>query len=369
MRSVADTAPAQPADMQQQTLRILVVVALVAATLFLLHSLITPILWAGLIAISTWSLRQRAVGPHGLRLAPWLAAALLTGAVVGVFVVPFGYVVVRGWHEVPALMRLWTSSRESGLPAPDWLVGVPWVGAWLSQAWNDRLSAPGELSAFVHSLAGEFDFARGRGLAALVAHDTMKFFFCLVVLFFLYLDGDALAKQIVAVVTRELGPAGRRTLPLVVSSVRGAVNGLVLVGIGVGLLMTLACILAGVPHPAAIGLATGVLGMVPFGAMLVLVLVSLYLIAVSATAAAVVLLVLGSTAIFIADHFVRPKFMTAGTRLPLVLALLGIVGGLETLGVLGLFLGPTLLAIVVAIWRELAVDDPGGPDRQVVPLE
>jgi len=322
MRAVADTGAAEPADMKQQTLRILIGVALVAATLVLLHSLITPILWAGLIAMSTWPLRQRVLGPLGPRFAPWPAAALLTGAV---------------------------------------------VGAWLSQAWNDRLSAPGELSAFVHSLAGEFDFARGRSLAALVAHDTMKFFFCVVVLFFLYLDGDVLATQIVAVVTRELGPTGRRTLALVVSSIRGAVNGLVLVGIGVGLIMTLACIVAGVPHPAAIGLATGVLGMVPFGAMLVLVLVTVYLTAVGSTAAAVVLLVLGSTAIFIADHFVRPKFMTAGTRLPLVLALLGIVGGLETFGVLGLFLGPTLLAIVVAIWRELAVDEPGGTDRLALP--
>ena len=94
--------------------------------------------------------------------------------------------------------------------------------------------------------------------------------------------------------------------------------------------------------------------MVPFGAMLVVVLVAVYLLAVGSTVAAVALLVVGGIAIFIADHFVRPKFMTSGTQLPLVLALLGIVGGLETFGVLGLFLGPTLLAIVVAIWRELA---------------
>ncbi len=288
----------------------------------------------------------------GARFAPW-SALLLTGAVVCVFVVPFAYVVLRGWHEVPALLHLWTSSQESGLPAPPWLGGVPLVGAWLAQAWNDRLGEPGALSAFVHSLAGEFDLARGRTLAA---HDAMKFFFCIVVLFFLYLDGAALAAQIGAVVSRQLGAAGRRTLPLVVASVRGAVNGLVLVGVGVALLMTMACIAAGVPHPAAIGLATGVLGMVPFGAMLVLGLVVVYLLAVGSTGSALVLLAFGATAI-IADHFVRPKFMTAGTRLPLVLALLGIVGGLETFGVLGLFLGPTLLAIMVAIWRELAASE------------
>jgi|KBSMisStaDraftv2_1062788.scaffolds.fasta_scaffold160019_2 predicted PurR-regulated permease PerM len=344
--------------MKQQTLRILVVAVLAVAAWRVLHNLIAPILWAGLIAMATWPLRQRLVGRHKLSFPPW-SALLLTGAVVCVFVVPFAYVVARGWHEAPALLRLWTASKESGLPPPQWLADVPWAGAWLSQLWNERLAAPGELSAFVHSLAGEFDLARGRTLATMIAHDTMKFFFCIVVLFFLYLDGETLAAQIDVVVTRQLGPAGRRTLPLVVSSVRGAMNGLVLVGIGVGVLMTLACILAGVPHPAAIGLATGVLGMVPFDAMFVLVLVAVYITAVGKIATAVALLVLGSTAIFIADHFVRPKFMTAGTRLPLVLALLGIVGGLETFGVLGLFVGPTLLAIVVAIWRELAADEPG----------
>ncbi|HEV7578773.1 MAG TPA: AI-2E family transporter [Caldimonas sp.] len=342
--------------MNPQILRALVVLALAAAGLHLLHNLITPILWAGLIAIATWPLHERLVLRRGARFAPW-SALFLTAAVVCVFVVPFAYVVLHGWHEAPALLHLWTSSQESGLPAPPWLGGVPFIGPWLVQIWNDHLESPGALSAFVHSLGGEFDLARGRTLAALVAHDAMKFFFCIVVLFFLYLDGAALAAQIGAVVLRQLGAAGLRTLPLVVRSVRGAVNGLVLVGVGVALLMTLACIAAGVPHPAAIGLATGVLGMVPFGAMLVLVLVVVYLLAVGATVSALVLLAFGATAIFIADHFVRPKFMSAGTRLPLVLALLGIVGGLETFGVLGLFLGPTLLAILVAIWRELAAPE------------
>ena len=345
--------------MKQQTLRILVVTALVIGALWVLRNLITPVLWAGLIAISTWPLRRRLVGARGLRFTP-AVALLLTTSVVCIIVLPLAYVVVRGWHEVPALLRLWISSQASGLPAPEWLAGVPWGGTWLSQQWNDRLGAPGELSAFVHSLAREFDFARGRSLATLIAHDTMKLFFCVVVLFFLYLDGETLAAQIDAVVHRQLGPAGQRTLPLIVSSVRGAVNGLVLVGIGIGLLMTLGCIVAEVPHPAAIGLATGVLGMVPFGAALVLVLVAVYLVSAGATTTAVVLGIVGATAIFTADHFVRPKFMSAGTRLPLVLALLGIVGGLETFGVLGLFLGPTLLAIVTAIWRGLAAEEPVG---------
>ena len=343
-------------NMKQQVLRTLVVLALALAALRVLHNLITPVIWAGLIAIATWPLQQRLAARLGERAQPRIAV-LLTGLVVCVFLVPFGYVVFRGWHEVPALLRLWTSSQESGLPAPDWLGSVPMVGRWLAQTWNESLAAPGALSELVHSLAGDFDLARGRTLATLVAHDAMKFFFCILVLFFLYLDGEMLAAQIDAVVSRQLGPGGTRALPLVVRSVRGAVNGLVLVAIAIAVLMTIACIVAGVPHPTAIGFAAGVLGMVPFGAMLVLALVAVYLLAVASTASAVVLLALGSATIFVADHFVRPKFMTSGTRLPLVLALLGVVGGLETFGVLGLFLGPTLMAMLVAIWRELALPD------------
>ena len=339
--------------MKQQVLRTLVVLALAVAVVRLLHNLITPVLWAGVIAIATWPLQRRFIARHGARAPVWIAL-LLTVAVVGVFLMPFGYVVFRGWHEVPALLRLWTSSQESGLPEPAWLVNVPLVGKWLSQLWSEWLADPGDLSAIVHSLTGQFDLARGRAIAGLIAHDAMKFFFCIVVLFFLYLDGEALAVQIDAVVSRQLGPAGTRTLPVVVSSVRGAVNGLVLVGVGVAVLMTIACIAAGVPHPAAIGFAAGVLGMVPFGATVVLALVVVYLLAVGSNASAVVLLVFGSATIFFADHFVRPKFMTSGTRLPLVLALLAVIGGLETFGVLGLFLGPTLMAMLVAIWRELA---------------
>ena len=345
--------------MKQQTLRTLAFLTLAATALYLLHGLITAILWAGLIAIATWPLHldlAARLGPRSGRSN----AALLTGVIVSLLLVPFAYVLERAWHEVPALLRLWTSSQEGGLPAPPWLFGVPLAGSWLAREWNDLLGEPGALSGFVHSLAGEFNLARGRTLVALVAHDAMKFFFCIVVLFFLYLDGETLSAQIDAVVSRQLGPEGKRTLPLVVRSVRCAVNGLVLVSFGVAVLMTLACILAEVPHPAAIGLATGVLAMVPFGAAVVLVLVVVYLLSVGSTTSAIALLVLGSICIFIADHFVRPKFMAGESRLPLVLALLGIVGGLETFGVLGLFLGPTLLAILVAIWRELAAPELDG---------
>ena len=340
--------------MKPQTARTVAVVALAAAALVVLHRLIAPILWASVLAVATWPLHDRLRRDTGPRFAR-VSALVLTGAVVVFVGVPFTFLVMRGLGEGPALLHLWASSQEAGLPAPDWVARLPGIGAWAARQWNDTLGEPGALSGVVHSLLGKLDLARGRSLVADVARNAMAFFFCILVLFCLYLDGDTLAAQIDTVVTRQLGPAGRRTLGVVVRSVRGAVNGLVLVGLGVGVLMTIAYAVAGVPHPVALGLATGLFGMVPFGAIVVLALVAVYLLAVGSTTAAIALAVFGAVAIFIADHFVRPVFMAAGSKLPMVLALLGIVGGLETFGVLGLFLGPTLLAMVAAVWRELAV--------------
>ena len=334
--------------MKPQAARIVATLALAGAVLFLLQELIVPILWAGLIAVATWPLCRRWVRGSGTHQRAG-HALLLTGLVMLLLVVPLAYVVLRGWREVPALLHLWTSSQDDGVPAPSWVAGLPGIGPWLAAEWNETLGAPGALSGYVHALLRRVDFATGRTLVAVIAHHAMAFFFCLFVLFFLYLDGATLAAQIETVVTRQLGPAGRRTLSVVERSIRGAVNGLVLVGLGVAVLMTLAYLVAGVPHPALLGLATGLVGMVPFGAMVVV-----YLFSTGAATAAIVLAAAAAVAIFIADHFVRPALMAGSTQLPFVLALLGIVGGLETFGVLGLFLGPTLLAVAAAVWRELA---------------
>ena len=342
--------------MKPETVRTAAVLALFAACLWLLRGLLVPIVWACLIAIATWPLHDRLRARFGRRAEPG-SAILLTSAVIVFLLLPLGYLFFAGLREFPALVHLWTSSREAGLPVPDWLASVPGIGAWAARLWQETLAEPGALSGYAHSVLGGLDFAAGRTLIAVIGHHAMAVFFCIVVLLFVYLGGDPFGAQVDAVLARHLGPAGLRTRTLAVLAVRGAVNGLVLLGLGVALLMSIAYAVAGVPHAAAFGLATGVLGMVPFGAMLVLAGVLLLLVATGSATTAIWLGIFGAVAIFVADHFVRPVFMAGAAHLPLVVALLGIVGGLETFGVLGLFLGPTLLAVMVAVWRDLAAED------------
>jgi len=101
-------------------------------------------------------------------------------------------------------------------------------------------------------------------------------------------------------------------------------------------------------------LATGIFAVVPFGAPLVYIIACIFLIVSSRLTAAVLLFVYGSVIVFIADHFVRPALIGMSTRLPFLWILLGIFGGLETFGFLGVFLGPAIMAAVLALWREAA---------------
>jgi len=341
--------------MKPSTARALAALGIFAATALLLKPLAGAICGACLIAVGTWPLHDRLRTATHARL-PALSAALLTGLAVVLLVGPIVFLVVEGLRQAPVLLHLWATNRDAGLAAPPWLERLPIVGPWLLHTWNDQFAQPGALREFVQDFATRIDLRAGRSLALAVGHRAMALFFCILVLYVLYHDGERLSEQSRAVVWHWFGAPGLRTLALAVRAVRATVNGLVLVAVLIAVAMGIAYGIAGVPHAVFWGLVTGVIGVVPFGAGLVLAGVALYLVAVDAMLTALVLLVAGGVLIFVADHFVRPYFVSGPAHVPLALALLGIVGGIEAFGLLGIFIGPTLVAIAVAVWRELVHD-------------
>jgi predicted PurR-regulated permease PerM len=178
--------------------------------------------------------------------------------------------------------------------------------------------------------------------------------FTLLSVLFVYRDGPRIIEQARNAADRVLGPPAHRFAAEAIAAVRATVNGLVLVGLAEGAVLGVAYVVAGLSHPLLLAFATGILAAVPFGAPLVYIVACLILLSQSRAIAAAVLFVFATLVIFAADHFVRPALIGMSTRLPFLWILLGIFGGLETFGLLGLFLGPAILAVVLAIWREAA---------------
>jgi predicted PurR-regulated permease PerM len=185
-----------------------------------------------------------------------------------------------------------------------------------------------------------------------VLHRVVIFLFTLLTLFFLFRDGSALANQMRALSDRVFGARGEAIGRHMIDAVHGTVNGLVLVGLAEGVLLGVVYVAVGLPYPASVAAMTGVLAVIPFGAPFIYNIAALYLLSIGKTIGAIVIFVAGSLIVFIADHFIRPVLIGGAARLPFIWVLLGLLGGLETLGFIGLFLGPAIMAALIALWRD-----------------
>jgi predicted PurR-regulated permease PerM len=178
------------------------------------------------------------------------------------------------------------------------------------------------------------------------------FGFTLLTLFFVLRDRDALLEQGRRAVLKLFGPTGERVGTHAIRSVRGTIDGLVLVGLAVGAIMALVYLVAGVPHPLLLGAATAIAAMIPFGAPVLFAVAGVLLLLQGSVVGAVAVVVVGAAIVFVADHFIRPAMIGGATQLPFLWVLIGILGGVETLGLLGLFIGPAVMAVLVMLWRE-----------------
>jgi len=332
-----------------RTALVLVLVGLGAWTL---RTFLPALIWAAILAIAIWPLYER-IEAHGpRRAAPVLAPLVLTVAVGLVFVAPLLIAVLEAAREARELLQWVRETEASGIPVPEWLSGASW-GQAAAEWWRDNLSHPFAASEVLDSLHRGSTLLVARELGAQVAHRAVLFVFTLLTLFFLLRDGRALTTEMRRASERLFGPRGERVGLQMIASVHGTLSGLVLVGLGEGLLLGIAYWIARVPHPVLLGLLTAVAAMIPFGAPLIFVVAALLLLAQGDVGGALGIVVFGLVVLVVADHVIRPVLIGGATKLPFVWVLFGILGGVEAWGLLGLFLGPAIMASLVLLWREL----------------
>lgn len=183
-------------------------------------------------------------------------------------------------------------------------------------------------------------------------HLLLTLLFMLIALFFVYRDGFSFSKQIDMLGERILPNRWERISRVVPATISSTVMGMTLIAIGEGIVLGLAYWIAGVPSPVTLGVLTGVMALIPGGAPLSFSLVSIYLLASGSHVAGIGLFVWGTVELFIVDKTLRPKLVGGPIKLPFLPTFFGLVGGVKTMGFLGLFIGPVLMALIVAIWRE-----------------
>ncbi len=326
--------------------------------LYTLWTFIGALVWAAIFAIALWPLYRRARARFGRAGHKILLPAFFTAMVCLVFMVPLGLVGVQLAREAHAGTQWLRDVRDNGLSEPDFLRHVPFAQAQVDGWWRDNLADPGSAKELVERTTRGHVANYSRLVGALVARRLTLFVFTLLTLFFLFKEGDRLIEQLRRASVRAFGPSGERVGRQIIASVHGTVDGLVLVGLGEGVLLGIVYAVAGVPHPTIFGALTAVAAMIPFVAPLVFAVCSLLLLAQGAVVPAIAVFGIGMATTFTADHFVRPVLIGGATRLPFLWVLLGILGGVETWGLIGLFVGPAIMAALILLWRELTGEKP-----------
>jgi len=255
-----------------------------------------------------------------------------------------------GGRTVAILASGESMSRE----VADAVVGrMPFFTQQIIDWWSANLAAPGAITELLGRSADTGQFARlTQEVGVIIARRLTFFLFTILTLFFLFRDGVTLGKRFHTFAHRLLGQPGEYLAQLTVSAIRSTADGLVLVGLGEGAVLGVAYYVFGAPHPALLAAFTGLLAMVPFGAPIVFTLASVLLLIDGSIGAAAGVSIVGWIVIGIADHAIRPILIGGAAKLPFLWVLLGIFGGLETFGLVGLFLGPAIMAALVSLWRE-----------------
>lgn len=326
-------------------------------TFWVLSPFFASLAWAGILAYATWPLhqwvRQRLSGRDNL------AALLMTLAVAATLLLPLVWVMFAVAGDVSVATATIKQLATHGLPPLPAGVRAWPGGEWIAAQYQRVQADPVWVRAQIDAL-GLTDTTHLKAFAGGVGRNAAKFGLAVFALFFLYRHGDSVLAQFRGVATRWLGEAARGYIHAAGVTVRAVVFGIVLTALAQGVLAGLGYWIAGISAPALWGVITALVSLIPFVGPVVWIGLSLTLLAHGETQAALGLFLWGALVVSWVDNLIRPLVISGPTQIPFLLVFLGVLGGLNAFGLIGLFLGPVLLAISVAIWREWLVHKRSG---------
>jgi predicted PurR-regulated permease PerM len=333
-------------------------ILLVLAALWIARAFLPGLAWAAIIAVTTWPLYVRFAALMSAGRAPALPALLFTLATGLLLFLPIGLAVHQLAQEGEAVVQWLAQLRDKGIPEPGWVAQLPIAGGYAAQWWRTNLSDPAGAGELLRGVNMDTASAWTRALGGQLLHRLFLFFVALIALFVLLRNGAWLGARVAETADRLLGDPGERLAGKMADAVRGTVNGTVVVAIAEGTLIGIAYVIAGVPNPLLFAVLTMAFAMLPFGAWAAFTTASLLLLFQGGSGwGAGGVFAWGAAVMLVGDHFVWPALVGSAARLPFLFALVGIFGGLQAFGLLGLFVGPVIMAALLTVWREWLMPD------------
>lgn len=347
--------PAKGFDLRRFALVILVLI-IGFACIAILRPFLASITWAAILAYSSWPLyrvvrRPFARFPNSTALS---MTVLLTCAVI----LPILWLSVLVSNElVYAYGSLAAYLAEKPIVLPEFIRGIPWLGEQAQHQLDQLSGGPAALSkqiaGWVQSWASEIT-----GLVGGVGRGLGKLVLVMFTLFFLYRDGEYLRRQSRLVVTKVFGDRLDSYVITAGAMTRAVLFGFLITAFAQGFIAGLGYAILGVHGSVLLGAMTGVLSVVPvLGTALVWGPLGAYLLITGHIWKGIILLMWGLLLVHPTDNVLRPLIISNATHVPFIIVMFGVIGGVAAWGLVGVFVGPVVLAIGLAIWRNWATAD------------
>ncbi len=349
------------ADLTRSTLAVLFVVALIVFSAWIALPFLSATLWAVMIVISTWplliGLQSKLGGRRGLATAAMIVALLL------VLVVPLSLAVGALIGNMDTIVAKVDSLKTLQLPPPpDWVARIPIRGPELSAEWQRAVAeGPGSLSARIAPYGGiglRWLAERAGGVAGIV----LQFLLTVVISAVLYVNGETAARGVRRFAKRLAGSNGDRAAVLASATIRGVAMGVILTAILQTIIATAGLLIASIPGTWFLAAAILILSLAQLGPVLVMIPALVWKFHSGDSIGGFVLLLAFTLVACTIDNFLRPFLIRKGTDLPLLLIFAGVIGGMISFGVMGIFVGPVILAVTYALLREWVDTQPEGEE-------
>jgi predicted PurR-regulated permease PerM len=334
-------------------LRRLITLVMLAGLLLLgarvLDPFIVPLVWAGILAYVTWPGYKWLLGK--CRGRGTLAALVMTAIVSAAVIVPIAWLAVVVRVELERLYHDLQGLLAGGVQLPPVVLKLPWIGDQLHELTTRAAQDPHALGAELRKIT-DHSFEQIARIIGGIGRNVVKLLLTVVSLFFVFRDGSRVAAELARALEQVLGPRVHKYLRAIGQTVKAVVYGLVLAALVQGVLVGIGYWVAGAAAPVFLAALTTVCGLIPFAAPAIWAGVTAWLLLQGKTVAGIGLLVWGAAIMGSTDHFVRPFLISREAQIPFLVVLFGVLGGLATFGLVGLFVGPVILAVLLAIWRE-----------------
>jgi len=345
----------------EQLAALLAIGILLGGCALILAPFAPALLWAAIVSSTSWGIYRRFTAFLGGRAT--LAASLLVGAMLVVIVLPLIYALVAFGAEISSQYDVLQKQLNDGLPAlPDWISSLPGVGARLEKWWSDLAAGDPLIREQVKNgllwlskVLLVIGSVAGQGLGVLLLS-------CVLVLFF-YIGGERGRFWLEGSLQRVAGPRGIELLQIAARTIKSVVFGILGTALAQGALAAIGFFIAGVPMAVALGLGTALLSLVPFGPGLLWLPAAIWLYHGGHLGWAVFMVVWGALVVGMADNVLKPLLIGHGSNLSFLLIMLGVLGGAMSFGLLGVFLGPTFIAVGFALLQDWVLSNKTPPAR------